>query len=167
MQDSVVSPGADTRRAQHAQIQQRVPAARRDAPFDRDKDPGEDYAGGDTDDGPRGPAQLVPEDQGQHDQADGRHRDRETADVEATGGAWLVGRHDAWRQRRDKESERDVDTASLTNGAYHMHTLQVFTVTGSGISRNVVFQDPSLFSLFGLPPSLEAATVSALVDTSP
>jgi len=48
-----------------------------------------------------------------------------------------------------------------------MHTLQVFTVTGAGISRNVVFQDPRLFTLFGLSPRLEAATVTAPVDTSP
>jgi RNA polymerase sigma-70 factor (ECF subfamily) len=43
------------------------------------------------------------------------------------------------------------------DGAYHVHTLQVFTVTGAGISRNVVFQDPSLFAAFGLSPRLEAA----------
>jgi RNA polymerase sigma-70 factor, ECF subfamily len=40
------------------------------------------------------------------------------------------------------------------NGAYHVHTLQVFTVTESGISHNVVFQDSSLFATFGLPPRL-------------
>ncbi len=51
------------------------------------------------------------------------------------------------------------------DGAYHMHTLQVFTVTASGISRNVVFQDPRLFALFGLSPRLEAATVAVPVDT--
>jgi RNA polymerase sigma-70 factor, ECF subfamily len=40
------------------------------------------------------------------------------------------------------------------NGAYHVHTLQVFTVTESGISHNVVFQDSSLFATFRLPPRL-------------
>lgn len=40
------------------------------------------------------------------------------------------------------------------DGAYHVHTLQVFTVTDRGISHNVVFQDPSLFAAFGLPPRL-------------
>jgi RNA polymerase sigma-70 factor (ECF subfamily) len=40
------------------------------------------------------------------------------------------------------------------DGAYHVHTLQVFTVTDQGISHNVVFQDPSLFATFGLPPRL-------------
>lgn len=47
------------------------------------------------------------------------------------------------------------------DGTYQVHTLQVFTVNGSGISRNVVFQDPSLFATFGLPPSIGAAGVSA------
>ncbi|HWI02126.1 MAG TPA: sigma-70 family RNA polymerase sigma factor [Propionibacteriaceae bacterium] len=40
------------------------------------------------------------------------------------------------------------------DGAYHVHTLQVFTVTDHGISHNVVFQDSSLFATFGLPPRL-------------
>jgi RNA polymerase sigma-70 factor (ECF subfamily) len=40
------------------------------------------------------------------------------------------------------------------DGAYHAHTLQVLTVTGSGISRNVTFQDSKLFATFGLPASL-------------
>jgi RNA polymerase sigma-70 factor (ECF subfamily) len=34
---------------------------------------------------------------------------------------------------------------------YYLHTLQVFTVTGSGVARTTVFQDSELFSLFGLP----------------
>jgi RNA polymerase sigma-70 factor (ECF subfamily) len=36
-------------------------------------------------------------------------------------------------------------------GAFEAHTLQVFSLSPSGISRNVVFQDPHLFELFGLP----------------
>jgi RNA polymerase sigma-70 factor (ECF subfamily) len=48
------------------------------------------------------------------------------------------------------------------DGAYHAHTLQVFTVTGSGISRNVVFQDSRLFATFGLSTRLDAAILSAL-----
>jgi RNA polymerase sigma-70 factor, ECF subfamily len=39
---------------------------------------------------------------------------------------------------------------------YEAHTLQVFSVTPAGISRNVVFQDPQLFEQFDLPPVLEA-----------
>jgi RNA polymerase sigma-70 factor (ECF subfamily) len=41
------------------------------------------------------------------------------------------------------------------NGSYDLHTLQVFTVTRSGVSRNTVFQDPSLFTTFALPTHLE------------
>lgn len=37
------------------------------------------------------------------------------------------------------------------DGVYRAHTLQVFTVAGAAISRNVVFHDPALFALFGLP----------------
>jgi RNA polymerase sigma-70 factor (ECF subfamily) len=38
------------------------------------------------------------------------------------------------------------------DGGYTLNTLQVFTVTESGISRNTAFhQDPDLFHTFGLP----------------
>jgi RNA polymerase sigma-70 factor (ECF subfamily) len=39
---------------------------------------------------------------------------------------------------------------------YEAHTLQVFSLTPFGISRNVVFQDPHLFELFDLPLTLDA-----------
>ncbi|RFS83807.1 sigma-70 family RNA polymerase sigma factor [Actinomadura spongiicola] len=35
--------------------------------------------------------------------------------------------------------------------AYRLHTLQIFTVTPSGISRNSVFQDTEVFTAFDLP----------------
>ena len=38
--------------------------------------------------------------------------------------------------------------------AYALHTVQVFTVTAGGISRNSVFQDPEVFASFGLPDRL-------------
>jgi RNA polymerase sigma-70 factor, ECF subfamily len=38
---------------------------------------------------------------------------------------------------------------------YELHTLQIFTVTSEGISRNTVFQDAQVFGLFGLPPRIE------------
>ena len=41
-------------------------------------------------------------------------------------------------------------------GGYELHTLQIFTVTAEGISRNSVFQDPEVFASFGLAPGLEA-----------
>ncbi len=42
--------------------------------------------------------------------------------------------------------------------AYEAHTLQVFSLTPAGISRNVVFQDPHLFEVFDLPSTLDVAT---------
>ena len=42
------------------------------------------------------------------------------------------------------------------DGGYDLHTLQVFTVTESGISRTTAFQDQYLFDIFGLPASIPA-----------
>jgi RNA polymerase sigma-70 factor (ECF subfamily) len=39
---------------------------------------------------------------------------------------------------------------------YELHTLQVFTVTAEGISRNSVFQDAEVFASFGLAARLDA-----------
>jgi RNA polymerase sigma-70 factor (ECF subfamily) len=39
---------------------------------------------------------------------------------------------------------------------YELHTLQIFTVTATGISRNSVFQDSEVFATFGLAPGLDA-----------
>ena len=44
--------------------------------------------------------------------------------------------------------------------AYVPHTVQVLTVTGPGISRNVVFQDRAVFAAFGLTPLPAATPVS-------
>jgi RNA polymerase sigma-70 factor, ECF subfamily len=38
---------------------------------------------------------------------------------------------------------------------YELHTVQIFTVTAEGISRNSVFQDPEVFASFGLAPRLD------------
>ena len=43
------------------------------------------------------------------------------------------------------------------NGGYVLHSLQVFTVTESGISRNTSFQDQAVFSYFGLPEEITGA----------
>ncbi|MEV4319102.1 sigma-70 family RNA polymerase sigma factor [Actinocrispum sp. NPDC049592] len=43
------------------------------------------------------------------------------------------------------------------DGAYLLHTLQVFTVTGAGISRMTAFQDQDLFDTFSLPARLDIA----------
>ena len=39
---------------------------------------------------------------------------------------------------------------------YELHTLQIFTVTAEGISRNSVFQDAEVFASFGLAARLDA-----------
>jgi RNA polymerase sigma-70 factor (ECF subfamily) len=44
---------------------------------------------------------------------------------------------------------------------YELHTLQIFTVTAGGISRNSVFQDAEVFASFGLAAELDA---QGLVD---
>jgi RNA polymerase sigma-70 factor, ECF subfamily len=40
------------------------------------------------------------------------------------------------------------------DGSYQMHTLQVFSVEAGHIDRNVVFTDPAVWELFGLPGSI-------------
>src|SRR6266702_286381 len=40
-------------------------------------------------------------------------------------------------------------------GTYRLHTLQVFTVTTTGISHDVVFQVPEVFAAFGLTTTLD------------
>ncbi|NKZ04968.1 hypothetical protein [Actinomadura latina] len=61
-----------------------------------------------------------------------------------------------WRMTRTTANAQPAAVAyTRTDGAYRLHTLQVFTVTPNGIARNVVFQDPKVFSAFGLPPILE------------
>jgi len=44
-----------------------------------------------------------------------------------------------------------------TDGVFHAHTLQVFSVSNSEIQRTVVFQLPSLFELFDLPPTFPSS----------
>jgi RNA polymerase sigma-70 factor (ECF subfamily) len=41
-------------------------------------------------------------------------------------------------------------------GGYELHTLQIFTVTAGGISRNSVFADADVFASFGLAAELDA-----------
>ena len=48
--------------------------------------------------------------------------------------------------------------------AYIPHTAQVLTVTGAGISRNVVFQDRAVFTAFGLAPMPAVRFPSLEVD---
>src|SRR5579863_834920 len=46
-------------------------------------------------------------------------------------------------------------------GSYEAHTIQVFSVTPAGISQNVVFWDPHLFEMFGLPLTVDARSGAA------
>jgi RNA polymerase sigma-70 factor (ECF subfamily) len=41
-------------------------------------------------------------------------------------------------------------------GQLHLHTLQVLTVTGGRVSRNVVFADPHVFDAFDLPTQISS-----------
>jgi RNA polymerase sigma-70 factor (ECF subfamily) len=42
------------------------------------------------------------------------------------------------------------------DGGYELHTLQIFTVTAEGISRNSVFRDSEVFASFGLAARLDS-----------
>jgi RNA polymerase sigma-70 factor (ECF subfamily) len=41
------------------------------------------------------------------------------------------------------------------DGRYHVHALQVLTVTPAGVARIVVFRGQDIFPLFALPPTLD------------
>jgi RNA polymerase sigma-70 factor (ECF subfamily) len=41
-------------------------------------------------------------------------------------------------------------------GGHWLHTLQVFTIAGGQVACNVVFADPAVFRVFGLPEHLPA-----------
>ncbi|MEU8118758.1 sigma-70 family RNA polymerase sigma factor [Spirillospora sp. NPDC049024] len=60
------------------------------------------------------------------------------------GGGWRTARTSANRQPA-------LAAYHLSEGAYRLHTLQVFTVTPKGVARNVVFQDARVFAAFDLP----------------
>jgi RNA polymerase sigma-70 factor (ECF subfamily) len=42
------------------------------------------------------------------------------------------------------------------DGAYRLHTLQIFTAGPAGISRATVYMDQAVFDIFGLPAHLQA-----------
>jgi RNA polymerase sigma-70 factor, ECF subfamily len=47
--------------------------------------------------------------------------------------------------------------APIPGGGHRLHTLQVFTVTGGRVARNVVFADPAVFDAFDLPAQFSGA----------
>ena len=83
---------------------------------------------------------------------------------------WFRGRHDYGQFIARSYSMRGRDWRMIpmsangqpacvaytraADGVYRLHTLQVFTVTPAGISRNTVFQDDAVFAIFALPPTL-------------
>jgi RNA polymerase sigma-70 factor (ECF subfamily) len=46
--------------------------------------------------------------------------------------------------------------APEAGGGHRLHTLQVFTVTGARVARNVVFADPDVLEAFGLPRQISS-----------
>lgn len=60
-----------------------------------------------------------------------------------------------WRMVRTTANGQPALVAYLLDdGVFRLHTLQVFTVKAGRITRNTVFQDPRVFSAFGLAPTL-------------
>jgi RNA polymerase sigma-70 factor (ECF subfamily) len=47
--------------------------------------------------------------------------------------------------------------AADPGGGHRLHTLQVFTVTGGRVTRNVVFADPAVFKVFDLPEQISSS----------
>ena len=72
---------------------------------------------------------------------------------------WVFSMCTDWRMVRTAANGQPALAAyqRVEGGGYHLHTLQVFTVTGAGISRNTVFQDAEVFAAFGLAEELGAA----------
>jgi RNA polymerase sigma-70 factor (ECF subfamily) len=70
-----------------------------------------------------------------------------------------------WRMVRSAANRQPALAAYVKseNGSFVLHTLQVFTVTGAGISHNVVFQDPAVFAAFDLSPILTIGVDGSLV----
>ncbi len=77
--------------------------------------------------------------------------------------AWFIARLFAergtdWRMVPIAANGQPAVVAYLRDqdGIYRAHTIQVFTIAAAGISRNVVFYEPALFAVFGLPIVLGA-----------
>jgi RNA polymerase sigma-70 factor, ECF subfamily len=68
----------------------------------------------------------------------------------AAGKDWLLKAVTANGGQPGFAAYRRVD------GGYELHTLQIFTVTAAGISRNSVFADAEVFASFGLAAGLGA-----------
>ena len=69
---------------------------------------------------------------------------------------WVFSMCQDWRMVRTTANGQPALAAywRVEGGGYRLHTLQVFSVTTAGISRNTVFQDAEVFASFGLPEEL-------------
>ncbi|MCX4099176.1 sigma-70 family RNA polymerase sigma factor [Nocardia sp. alder85J] len=70
---------------------------------------------------------------------------------EAAGTDWLL------REVTANGGQPGFAAYQRVGDGYRLHTLQIFTVRTTGISRNSVFQDTEVFETFGLPTALDAA----------
>ncbi|MFX0577082.1 nuclear transport factor 2 family protein [Nocardia nepalensis] len=68
-------------------------------------------------------------------------------------------RGSGWRMRQLSANGQPALAAYAPEpgGGHVLHTLQVLTVIGGRIARNVVFADPGVFPLFGLPDRISAS----------
>ncbi|RSM34576.1 RNA polymerase subunit sigma-70 [Amycolatopsis balhimycina DSM 5908] len=67
-----------------------------------------------------------------------------------------------WRMTRTAANGQPALVAYCRDdaGVHRLHTLQVFTVTGSRVAHNVVFADPAVLAAFDLPAVQPAARAS-------
>jgi RNA polymerase sigma-70 factor (ECF subfamily) len=67
--------------------------------------------------------------------------------------ARIVGMSGAWRMIPTSANGQPAVASYLRgdDGIHHAHSVHVLTITGSGIGRITAFQNPSLFTAFGLP----------------
>jgi RNA polymerase sigma-70 factor, ECF subfamily len=81
----------------------------------------------------------------------------------------VFGAPRAWRMVPTRANGQPAFATYLRgpDGGYHAHAIQVLTVTAAGIARVVAFLDPSLFVLFGLPATHDAAAPAAAAAAPP
>jgi RNA polymerase sigma-70 factor (ECF subfamily) len=73
--------------------------------------------------------------------------------------AWVFNQlGEDWRlQAIEANGQSGFAAYRRVENGYELHTLQIFTVTSEGISRNSVFQEPEVFTSFNLAPRLDSS----------
>jgi RNA polymerase sigma-70 factor, ECF subfamily len=81
----------------------------------------------------------------------------------------VFGAPRAWRMVPTRANGQPAFATYLRgpDGGYHAHAIQVLTVTAAGIAGVVAFLDPSLFVLFDLPATHDAAAPAAAAAPPP